>query len=97
MIEKIKQLKEVDKKIENIKEQKDEEKDLEQDFIELIGEGETKPFECVGTYSEARYAVSLLIEKLGKENLPYLLKFYLDNYKLELDGNEILKYNVIFI
>ena len=67
--------------------------DLLDTFKEILGYSDTKPFECVGTYSEARYAVSLLIEKLGKENLPYLLKFYLDNYKLELDGNEILKYN----
>ena len=62
-------------------------------FKEILGYSDTKPFECVGTYSEARYAVSLLIDKLGKENLPYLLKFYLDNYELELDGSEILKYN----
>ena len=34
-----------------------------------------------------------MIDKLGKENLPYLLKFYLDNYELELDGSEIFKYN----
>lgn len=67
--------------------------DLLDTFKEILGYSDTKPFECVGTYSEARYAVSLLIEKLGKENLPYLLKFYLDNYKLELDGDEILKYN----
>ena len=53
----------------------------------------TKPFECVGTYSEARYAASLLIDKLDKNELPYLLKYYFDNYELELDGTNILKYN----
>ena len=51
------------------------------------------PFECVGTYSEARYAVSKMIEK--EENLPFLLKYYKDNFKLETDGTEIFKYNEI--
>ena len=53
-------------------------------FNELLGYSETKPFECVGTYSEVRYAVSLTIKKLG-EDLPYLLKYYKDNYELELN------------
>ena len=53
-------------------------------FIELAGYAETKPFECVGTYSEVRYAISLCIEKY-KDNLPYLLKYYNDNYPLELE------------
>ena len=43
-------------------------------FIELCGYGEIKPFECVGTYSEVRYAVSETIRKYeDKPNLPYLL------------------------
>ena len=61
-------------------------------FKEILGYSDTKPFECVGTYSEARYAISLLLEKLDGE-LPYLLKYYKDHYPLELDGTEILKYN----
>ena len=52
-------------------------------FKELAGYSETKPFECVGTYSEVRYAISLAINKY--DNLPYLLKYYKDNYPLELD------------
>ena len=31
---------------------------MEQDFIELIGEAETKPFECVGSISEVIYALN---------------------------------------
>ena len=50
-----------------------EREDLLDTFKEILGYSETKPFECVGTYSEARYAVSLLIDKLSKENLPFLL------------------------
>ena len=70
-----------------------EREDLLESFKEILGYSLTKPFECVGTYSEARYAVSLLIEKLDKDKLPYLLKYYYDNYELELDGTNILKYN----
>ena len=61
-------------------------------FKELLGYSETKPFECVGTYSEVRYAVSLTIKKLG-DNLPYLLKYYKDNYELELNHDLEHGYN----
>ena len=47
-------------------------------FKELIGDAKTKPFECVGTIKEVRYALSLTIKKLDK--LPYLLQYYKDNY-----------------
>lgn len=69
-----------------------ESKELLQTFIELAGYGETKPFECVGTYSEVRYAISLSINKY-KDNLPYLLKYYMDNYPLELNHNYELDFN----
>ena len=59
-------------------------------FKELTGNAKTKPFECVGTIKEVRYAISLVIEKLKNENLPFLLKYYKDNYSLEL-GNLNLK------
>ena len=51
-------------------------------FKELTGNADTKPFECVGTIREVRYAISLVIKKLEEENkeLPYLLKYYQDNY-----------------
>lgn len=61
-------------------------------FIELCGYGETKPFECVGTYSEIRYAISETIKKLNSEvkELPYLLKYYFDNY--DLSDEDLLSY-----
>ena len=55
-------------------------------FIELCGFGEIKPFECVGTFSEVRYCVSKLIMEQNEE-LPYLLRYYKENFKLE-DTNE---------
>lgn len=53
-------------------------------FKELTGNAKTKPFECVGTIREVRYAIIKTINKL-KGELPYLLAFYKDNYSLELD------------
>lgn len=68
-----------------------EDKTLLPTFIELLGYSKTKPFECVGTYEEVRYAVSLLIQKLNK--LPYLLQYYKDNYPMYLEENFKTKYN----
>lgn len=66
--------------------------DLLKTFLEILGYAKTKPFECVGTYEEARYAVSLVISNY-KDNLPYLLEYYKQNFTLELKNNSILKYN----
>ena len=63
--------------------------DLLKTFIELCGYGETKPFECVGTYSEVRYAISKTIEN-QTQDLPFLLEYYKNNY--ELSKNELLDY-----
>jgi hypothetical protein len=69
-----------------------ERKDLLDTYLEIIGYSKTKPFECVGTYSEARLASSLVINNT-KEELPYLLNYYKENFPLELDENKISKYN----
>ena len=67
-----------------------EKKELLNTLLELSWQSSNKPFECVGTYKEVRYALSLTINKLG-DNLPYLLKYYKDNFKLDLD-TKIEKY-----
>ncbi len=61
-----------------------EDKELLKTFIELTGNGKTKPFECVGTFEEVNFAISMTISNLEKENkeLPYLLRYYKDNFKL---------------
>ena len=64
--------------------------DLLDIFNEILGYAETKPFECVGTYEEARYAVSQVVQK-GEKGV--LLDYYRDHYSLELEGKEIEKYN----
>lgn len=53
-------------------------------LLELSGYSETKPFECVGTYGEVRYALSLAIKKYDND-LPLLLKYYKEHFNLELD------------
>lgn len=73
-------------------------RELEKTFIELIGKGENKPFDCVGTYEEINYSLAnTILKKLKKkEILPYLLERYfvrvcaLDKSKLEeiVKGNE---------
>ena len=70
-----------------------EDKNLLKTFIELTGNGETKPFECVGTFEEVNFAISLTISKLEKENkeLPYLLKYYKENFKLSDISIDITK------
>lgn len=59
-----------------------EKEDLLKTFVELIGKGETKPFECVGTFEEVNFAISKTIANMGNSHLPYLLKYYKENYGL---------------
>lgn len=70
-----------------------ENKDLLNIFIELTGNGETKPFDCVGTFEEVNFAITKTIENLQskKEKIPYLLKYYKDNYKLVNTSDDITK------
>lgn len=69
-----------------------ENKDLLNTFIDLTGNSDNKPFECVGTYDEVNLALSLTIKKIDGE-LPYLLKYYKDNYKL-VNYNLLNNYNL---
>lgn len=52
--------------------------DMKDTFIQLVGKGENKPFDCVGTYEEIEYSLAILLkEKLrNKLELPRLLKLY---------------------
>lgn len=67
-----------------------EKEELLKTFIELCGYGETKPFECVGTYKEIRYALTKTIQNLNGKKLPILLKYYDENFEKSTD--ELLKY-----
>lgn len=73
-----------------------EKKELLNTFIELTGNGENKPFDCVGTFEEVNFAISKTIENIIKEKneLPYLLKYYKDNFELVDTSVDItLRYN----
>lgn len=60
-------------------------------FKEIIGVTGIKPFDCVGSVSEVRYAISKAIKKT--DDLPYLLRYYQDNYDLELSFSYEKYYN----
>lgn len=75
-----------------------DDKELLDTFIELTGYGETKPFECVGTFEEVRFAVTVTIKNLEdrEERLPYLLQYYKENFELSDLNNDLTKeYNEI--
>lgn len=73
---------------------------LKKDFLELIGESDTKPFECIGTIDEVKYAMNRII----KDDDSYLSKLYRDNYyedinidlsKIYYENNVIEEYMTI--
>lgn len=69
-------------------------KELLNTFIELCGYGKNKPFECVGTYEEINFAITKTILELENKNkeLPYMLKFYKENYELvDINDNKLIK------
>ena len=70
-----------------------EKQSLLQTFLELAGKKNIKPFECVGTFEEVNYAISKTIENLEKEKqeLPYLLKYFKDNYELMDTSKDLTK------
>lgn len=61
-----------------------EKQELLDTFLELTGNKDTKPFDCVGTFEEVNFAISKTIQNLKKEHqdLPYLLQYYQENYEL---------------
>lgn len=63
-------------------------KELEADFDGLVGLSAVKPFECVGTVSEIKYALALCIKNLldAKKPLPCLAEKFNNSF----DINEIL-------
>lgn len=53
-----------------------EDETLRREFEQLVGEAETKPFECVGTVSEVRQALNMAIERWYGDKRPALLRGY---------------------
>ncbi len=59
-------------------------------FLELLGYREAKPFECVGTTGEVRFAVLKAMEQYKDD---YLLKYYQEHYPLEETVDYRLSFN----
>jgi len=68
--------------------------ELLETFLELLGRGEHKPFECVGTIDEMNYAINETINNLDGE-LPFLLKYFKDNNLNMNVSNPLMEYNNI--
>ena len=68
-------------------------------FINLTGNGEVKPFDCVGTFEEVNFAICKTIEKIKEDNkdnnkLPYLLEYYAHNFEMtDLTEDITKRYN----
>lgn len=73
-------------------------RELLKTFIELSGYGETKPFECVGTFEEVKFAIATTIKKIENKQgkLPFLLQYYKENFEIVDTSIDITKrYNNI--
>ncbi len=62
-------------------------------FEELAGYKKVKPFDCVGTFEEVNFAISLTIQNYENQGieLPYLLQYYKDNHERVDTINDITK------
>lgn len=58
---------------------------MEADFNGLVGLSPIKPFECVGTVREIKFALAAAMKKLGKKNekIPFLLKKFGENFNAD--------------
>ena len=56
--------------------------EMEETFLELIGKGKNKPFDCVGTYEEIEYSLAVLLKQKLTNNheMPILLDMYYKKY-----------------
>jgi len=66
---------------------------LQETFLELIGEKNFKPFECVGTTEECRYALSECIKQNKFLKSTFINKVKKEKYILETDFINLLKFN----
>jgi hypothetical protein len=67
-----------------------ENESLEDTFKELMGLKESKPFECVGTIDEVRYALKEIVNRHypnKSDNLPILLQIFIDEIDLDTIEN----------
>lgn len=74
-------------------------KEMESDFDGLVGLSPVKPFECVGTVSEIKYAIASCARKLIKEEkpLPLLVKEFTKKFDIDkiLEEPIMMEFNEI--
>ena len=58
-----------------------EKESLLETFQQLTGNTQEKPFDCVGTIDEVNIAVQWAMKKYYTDGLPFLLKYYSENYQ----------------
>ena len=68
-----------------------ENKNMLKIFIDLTGNGDAKPFDCVGTFEEVNFAITKTIENMKDKPLPYLLKYYKKHFDLVDTSDDITK------
>lgn len=68
-----------------------ENKNMLKIFIDLTGNGDAKPFDCVGTFEEVNFAIAKTIENMKDKPLPYLLKYYKKHFDLVDTSDDITK------
>ncbi|MDA3837856.1 MAG: hypothetical protein PF574_02625 [Candidatus Delongbacteria bacterium] len=69
-------------------------KELEGEFIKLLGDTDIKPFECVGTHREIKAALAKTIVNYTGEELPYLLKSFSEKYSSEFE-KMLMDYDIL--
>jgi len=69
-----------------------EKESLLNEFCGLVGFSDVKPFECIGTVKEVRFALDLTLKKyeLAGEKLPVLLDYYKNNINPLPDRENLL-------
>lgn len=73
--------------------------EMEADFDGLVGLSPVKPFECVGTVSEIKFAIASCAKRLIKEGkpLPFLVKKFTEKFDIDtiLEEPIMTEFNVI--
>lgn len=64
---------------------------LRHEFLQLTGQAETKPFECVGTVNEVRQALAMTVRRWYPSERPALLK----DFKDSKDPKDLINLNVL--
>lgn len=77
-----------DKVVDIFKKDLFEDASLKQLFVDILGYGDMKPFDCVGTFDESRIALSMLVDKWPDNQMVKELSALIDGVEL---NKEVMK------